>query len=51
MKIRITGNLREKFNWCHFGLGWVSYAILEFFRFESGLFRFMMDKSSVIDVI
>ena len=29
----------------------MSYAISELFKFESGLFRFIMDKSSIIDVI
>ena len=39
--------LRQKFNWCGLGLGWMCYVTLELFTFESGLFGFMMDKSSV----
>ena len=50
-KVRIIDYLREKLNWCGFGLGWMSYVTLELFSFETGLFSFMIDKSSVIDVI
>ena len=51
MMVRIIYNLREKLNWCGSGLGWMSKVTLEFFTFETGLFRFIMDKSSVIVVI
>ena len=40
-----------KLNWGCLGLGWASFVTLELFRFESGLFGLMMDKTSVIDVI
>ena len=51
MKVRVIQNVRGKLNWCCLRLGWTSYITLEFFRFESGLFGLMMDKSWVIDVI
>ena len=43
MKVRIIDNLREKLNWDGLGLGWMSWVTLEFFLFETGLFRFMID--------
>ena len=39
--------LRQKFNLCGFGLGWMCYVTLELFTFESELFGFMMDTSLV----
>ena len=51
MKVRVTHNVRGKLNWRCLGLGWASYVPLELFRFESGFFGLLMDKTSVIDVI
>ena len=51
MKVRLIHNGRGKLDCCCLGLGWTSYVTLELFRFESGLFGLMMDKSFDIDVI
>ena len=50
MKVRVIQNVRGKLNWCCLGLGCVVYVLLEFFRFESRLFLFKMDKCSVIEI-
>ena len=51
MNVRVIQNFHKKLNCCGLGLGWISYVTLELFWFQSGFFRFMMDKSSIIDVI
>ena len=51
MKVRIIGNLREKFSWCGLSLGSMSYVTFGFFSYESGLFRFIIEKRSIVDLL